>query len=775
MLRLLLRLSVGFPRHVLAVVLAITLMMAWGIPGIQLRLDGRSLIPQNHPSMRAADEAAAIFGLRDLVVVALHSDHKTIYTGEGLQLLSRLSDEIAHIDGIDPLSVTSLATMPRLSIAGDVLDLRPLLGSGRAPDTRLAQLLRRETEALEWNQGVLVSHDGATAAVYAAVEADADPSVIRRGVEELAARNGRGAFRIAFSGSPIAQAELGEAAATDLARLVPAVLAIIGLIITVTFGHPLPALICLLEICLSLIWTAGLMGFRREEIFVTTLALPVILMVVGISDDLYLLKRYYRTARTAAGRPAAEVTIEAVEPLCRPLLLTGLTTMLGLLSLVTMNLEPQRVFGLYGAVSVAVSTVFTFTLVPALLTLAGRRLRDQASRRAVDERSEAVLRRWFRTVRPASVLGALIAFGGAIAMLAPLPRIEDNWIGNLAEGSELVAGDLAINRWLAGTNTLEIAFDSGHANGFLEPRTLAALGAVEEALRAHASVGAVHSAYSEVVRVSAALAGVTVDAYRSTLERGGAGLSAVEISQALVLLGSLGRSPLVHWTDDEYRRARMTIFVRSANYSRVDEILRVVGAVDRRVSQLPAVPFGDGWTGHVTIGLLVRGQIASIAVATVANTVVLTALFGSLTAALVAMAPVVAGTLLVFAGLGAAGMPLGTANSMFAAIALGVGADYSIHLTSACRQRIRGDGDVRRAVGEALAGTGPAILTSAIALPAGFLVLLLSAVPPNRELGLLVAVGMVTCAAMALLLVPTLMLLVERGKPRSDAGEPTQA
>jgi hypothetical protein len=133
-------------------------------------------------------------------------------------------------------------------------------------------------------------------------------------------------------------------------------------------------------------------------------------------------------------------------------------------------------------------------------------------------------------------------------------------------------------------------------------------------------------------------------------------------------------------------------------------------------------------------------------------------LFGSLMTALLAIAPVVLTVVTVFAVLAASGAPLGAANSMFAAIALGIGVDYSIHLVTSYREMFAQGLEKARALEAALLSSGPAILTSAVAIAAGFSVLGFSKVVPNRDLGLLVALSMTVCAVLTLVLVPALIL-----------------
>ena len=374
----LLRFSIRHPRWIVALAALFTLLAGFGIPRVRQRLDARALVPGDDPAMHSSDEAVRRFGLRDLVVIAVDGGTAGVFQPAGLSLLKGLSDELAHVEGIVPESVTSLATVPQLFIEGSSLDLRPRLDRGSPPDAGMAAALRRESHLLGRDDGILVSRDGRAAAIYAEVDPAADRAAVgvrlRRLVERAERRQAPGA-RLWLSGTVMAQAVLGETAARDLARLVPLVAFVLVGVMSLIFGHPVPALASLAEVGVSLLWTLGVMGLRGESVFVTTLILPVVLIVIGVTDDVYALNRFCIERRRHPEQPVDETVLTAFSFVAPAVRLTATATIGGLLSLAAVRLEPQRVFGVYGALSVFFSTLFTFTLLPALLVLIAPRLR----------------------------------------------------------------------------------------------------------------------------------------------------------------------------------------------------------------------------------------------------------------------------------------------------------------------------------------------------------------------------------------------------------------
>jgi predicted RND superfamily exporter protein len=125
----------------------------------------------------------------------------------------------------------------------------------------------------------------------------------------------------------------------------------------------------------------------------------------------------------------------------------------------------------------------------------------------------------------------------------------------------------------------------------------------------------------------------------------------------------------------------------------------------------------------------------------------------------IAVLPVAFSLLLVLAALALVDTPLGIANSMFAGIALGIGLDFAIHVTTSYRQRLRQGMPASEALRSTLALTGPAVCVSAASITAGFSVLMLSEIAPNVQLGMMICLCLVTCAVTTLLLIPSLLKL----------------
>jgi uncharacterized protein len=125
---------------------------------------------------------------------------------------------------------------------------------------------------------------------------------------------------------------------------------------------------------------------------------------------------------------------------------------------------------------------------------------------------------------------------------------------------------------------------------------------------------------------------------------------------------------------------------------------------------------------------------------------------------------VLAATLLLLAGLGYAGVPLGIATSMFAALNLGAGVDFAVQYVYAYRRERRAGPPHAGALAATLRTAGRGLRCNALVLSCGIAVLAFSAIKPNSSLGLLLALAILVSYAATLVLLPELLRWVISGR-----------
>jgi uncharacterized protein len=103
----------------------------------------------------------------------------------------------------------------------------------------------------------------------------------------------------------------------------------------------------------------------------------------------------------------------------------------------------------------------------------------------------------------------------------------------------------------------------------------------------------------------------------------------------------------------------------------------------------------------------------------------------------------------------------------FAAIVLGLGIDFGIHLYNRfLEDRLEGNRS-RQSVRTALVEVGPGVFTSAVTTALGFFALLLTDFPGFRELGIIGGSGVLCCLLSMYFLMPSLLMVLHHRQPRS--------
>ena len=99
---------------------------------------------------------------------------------------------------------------------------------------------------------------------------------------------------------------------------------------------------------------------------------------------------------------------------------------------------------------------------------------------------------------------------------------------------------------------------------------------------------------------------------------------------------------------------------------------------------------------------------------------------------------------------------------------IGVGVDYTIHITHRFLDFRREGLDTGKAITATLATTGAALVVSGLTTGIGFAVLLLSSLIPFQQLGALLIVAVVGSGLVSILVLPSMLVIYARRSERSS-------
>jgi hypothetical protein len=739
-----------------------------GAGALRVGADGgyRAFLGASHPVVRELDRVAARFGGGVPFAVTFHCTDtapcRSVFDPPALELAHALAVAIGKTPGVrrvdgpatSPLLVAELFDLPRARrLAPDGLpapDLDALVPLALADPLWVGQIVSPDARA---GALVVTLEDSSSATAERAVDA---------ALAALAPFEARG-YEFALAGGPVEFVVAGRDLDRQAQRLVPAIVLLVFAIVWLAFRSAPLAALALAGVGMALLAAVGLqgwLGWPRTSFFQV---LPPLLLTIGVCYAIHLLAAYAERLGAAGGGDAARpmALAGALAGVARPCLYTALTTAAGFASFHTSGLESLVRFGWIAAFGVMAALVVTFTLLPvALARLPARWISPQRESalwaRSVDQLAAGAPRWRVRTLAVTLLLSLLAAAG-----LARL-RID-------ASFEEIYGERNLVVRWarqaaeVRGAETLELALALPPGVEPTAPEALETLAALE-ALEAP-GLGRPLSIVAPMRRLHAlfyggalALDGEAVVPERfASLQR----MLRAEDPELFAFYVAPARG-------DEPAAFRLSF---QAEKLPQDELRALVARVEHDVAaQLPA-----GYAATVTGPLVVVSrmideirdtQIGSFGSALLLVGILAAFCLRSIPLALLAMIPTTLPVLLTLGAMGALAVPLDVGTAMVAAVVLGLGVDEALHLLSAYR-RLREQGCAREpAIQAALREVGRPLLTSALALGLGFLVL---AFVPWKSLASFGAVSVVAIAASLLadlLVLPALLLATRRRASR---------
>ncbi len=241
-----------------------------------------------------------------------------------------------------------------------------------------------------------------------------------------------------------------------------------------------------------------------------------------------------------------------------------------------------------------------------------------------------------------------------------------------------------------------------------------------------------------------------LDKYPAATREGLANL----VSQYLLLYsGQLDR-----FSDDQLapKTIRMQVQLRCHDTHKIKEIIQE--AQDYAKANFPVgytlVPTGNGEMEVSMTDMVISSQITSILFSIFMVFVIIAVSFKSPVAGLLGAVPLAFTIILNFMTMGFTGIHLDLVTSIIASVAIGVGIDYTIHFMESYKAERAKSDNVEEVTMRTFAVSGLGIVTNALAVGLGFLVLLFSKFQILRCIGLLVAIVMFSSSFLAMTVIP---------------------
>ncbi len=382
------------PPVIIVLCVVITGVLGFFIKDLTIDNSIRQFLPQKDASYTRLSETEEQFGSMMVIGVSLEAKDGTILTPEYIDVIREITDkslELSEVSDVDSLTHIDFVCESDGSISAS--QLIPDTYTGSTEDIEQIQNRLNEWDAM-YNR--VIMNDNMTGTQLQVTLASYD----KEHEKELAEKLGKKKIRseaemqegvlddvtaivneatkghnldVKIYGNPVVMQNSRKFMLADLTRLIPLVIVVVLLSLYFSFKTMDGTLLPLITVVMSTSWTMGLMSIFHVTFTLVSSVIPVALIAVGSAYGIHVLTHYYVALDMTEGELDKEKYRNAVfsglKEVMRAVLLAGITTVIGFISLISSPIAPLHSFAVFTAIGVTISLILAITLIPAILLL----------------------------------------------------------------------------------------------------------------------------------------------------------------------------------------------------------------------------------------------------------------------------------------------------------------------------------------------------------------------------------------------------------------------
>ena len=698
-------------------------------------------MPQDHPAFIYSDQAEEWFGINDGIIVAIENKNG-IYNTATIDTLKQLTKVLQKMDEIEKADVTSLYTADNIVGDEEGMDVKSFFKKVPKTEEKLKEL-QQNVRNNEMIYGRLVSTDETVTVIIAEIRDDVFTQEFYNEILELADAFQTDDIKIHVAGRPIVEGTMALLGPADMKRMVPIVLLVITIVLYFMLRSIRSTLLTMAVVFFSTLWAFGLMAMVNIPIYAVSTMIPVMLIAIGVADGIHLYSHLHLFQRKNPDAGKKEAVTDMIKHMWRPVVMTSITTAVGFISLLTSQVYPIKYFGIFTAFGVLVAMILSLVIIPAGIMIFGLPKLKEKKKKKPRKNSSLYQHFAIKVIRNKKVS----IFATAAIIILSIVGMQKIWINSsfldkFEKDSEIVLTDKFINDHFGGTTSLNLILDADGKNDvFKNPEALRLVDKMQTQLEHELEVVGTSFSLADYINRMNKVMNADDEAFNTIPD------SQDMIAQYLLLYEMSGDPEnLDKVVDYDYEKLNVTFQLKSDNSKAINSALAIINTYEDEFSEMGiSMKYaGSGYKGLIFTDLILEGQIMSLILSIIIVIVLLSFMFKNIIAGFIGAVPILITALISFGVMGFLDIPLSTTTALLSSIAIGIGIDYAVHFIEQYRINALKTGDKELTAQKTMAHSGRAILFNAIVVIAGFLVLLFSVFPPNRELGALVSLNMFT-------------------------------
>ena len=524
-----------------------------------------------------------------------------------------------------------------------------------------------------------------------------------------------------------------------------------------------PLLSCFFSV-LIMIGFLGLVGWKVTVISSNFIAL---MLILTMAMNIHISVRYLQFRKENPDVSNSEALLWTSEKMFWPILYTVLTTICAFLSLIFSDIKPIIDFGWMMTVGLLVSMSVTFTLLPSVLNILGRKninYRDQKKSKITSFLSK-VAQENTKTIFSSAILVIIVSIVGITKL-----EVENSFINYFDKKTEIYKGMKLIDEELGGTTPLDVIVkfpkkendnnsdddwdeeEEDDSKYWFTRNKIDRITQVHDYLDSLDAVGKVIS-FASMVRVAEDLSD-------------GKKLQGLEMGVLYTKLPDSIRKEIIDpYISIKNNEARIGLRVLDSKENlRRNELIKKINhdlenklGLNREEFKLAGILI----LFNNLLQSLFKSQILTLGVVMAGITAMFLVLFRNITLSLIGVVPNFMAAFLILGIIGLLEIPLDMMTITIAAITIGIAVDNSIHYIYRFKEEFKKTNDYNLTLQKCHDTVGVAILNTSITIVFGFSILVLSNFIPTIYFGVFTGIAMLLAMISVLTLLPRLILTVK--------------
>ncbi len=710
-----------------------------------------SFLPINSALLKDIEQFKASFDNEDTVVLAM-----PLLEGDPKSSIDLFADLTRDIERSVPFvkAATGIHNLEKMrSVSESTLIIEHYLSGKESQQELMTKINELIDDPLY--QGLFISEDGKYLGMlvefYAYPKDEVDPrKQIAPAFKQLLSEPEYEDKGIVAVGDPIFDAEMEEISNEETGKLWLIALVLEMLVIAYFTRSVRLTWVPLLVMALANIAVFGLISFIGWKLTFFVSIVPSLIMCIGMADCIHIGCAYQD--ELAAGKEKSQALISGSSKVAMPCFLTTLTTAIGFLAFQGTEIIPIGQLGVYCAIGVFVALLFSYCLVPPLLSFGSKPISSMNRHKkdwvdiSLDKMADTVIKHPKYWAIGFLASSALMSAGILFVSLDTSP------IENLSPRTQLRQNADFIDQKMGGAMTLDIVLRSHDKTSIVTVDNLAKLDQLVVALKQMENVVTVRS-----------VADVVKESNRLLKPKEGAVLPQEQgtLNDYLFLYEMGGGELLDQFVSFDSSQLRIAVRTRAVS---TDGSHQIIENVHKYVAETFDNDIQVSVTGPIvhikeTSDYLSKGQLDSFIWAFLAIAIVLIVVLKSFSLGVLSLLPNVLPISVSVGLMGWLDIPLSQSLIIFSPLILGVAVDDTIHFLSRFKVAFDHCANYEEAIRYSITKAGRPLVFTTTILSTGFSVLTLSVLNESVVFGYMSGMAFSWALLADLILLPALLLI----------------